>query len=1209
MMLPRACRTAICACLLLPLLLPACAAPDASRRVQETARLGEAIPNADAQLANLARAEASGATLAPIDAPVPPGVDADLLRVPAEALPRASVAEVLAELEPFEFEPPAEMTRPTPPADPARQERALRHYLRGRQAAVDGDYFEAATQLEQAYALDPASPSVLRQLARAYLAQNNGIKAADRFARLLAIEPSDGEALLMLALGTVERRDFNLALRMLAPLVTRSPMELGDPGAAVLVRHAVWRCLEALNHDAASIEMGQAVIGGLDQLTPDTRFTNQLSMIYRQRAEIWRAIGDARCRLGNYEQARGAYERAAELPSADPGTLPPRLIYVAFRLGRVHQAQEILLRHLKADPARVSDREVTLTEYVARHSSTTTALAHAVRNMLREYPESAGMVRAAAVLMPPGDAEIILRDFVRRQPDNLSVVGQTLRWLGERDLDGAVRFITGLVDLQPTLADQYVKLLVSALPRPGDALTALERQPLSRSRDGVLARLYMELGGFGEAWQVTEAARHARPMESDPLLMQLKLTAALQEWAMLDGILQQARTIDSAEARVLRSQALRAAARNEEALEAAREATRIDVLSVAALIELARCHAAVAGTLGTAEGQHETAQRIAEIAEQALELEPGNEEAFAILAELFGPTGQLRDRAAFADVARRLHRANPEGRLFALLAAKEALGQQRWSVAIERLLPLYESDPSDAESLALLISAWLRQGRAADAEANVASWLEQRPGDPNLIEAWVQLLGVQGRQEEAVAYLRRRYEAEPTNPAVRNLLESALRQSGDVQAAMPLGEARLLGRPAGARGELELAALYAGSGQIAEAMPRLRWLADHIDQATLEHTASVLTLLQRIEPKDEVDLSAMSLRVAKTAIARFPEAPLQVYGAALLIHARYAATWEELDAMAHQAAARSEGARGSDLRSVNAWRGLAQMLVDGQHPAVAARAMRARLRTEPAPSGQVTALYLNILFATEAAARESGDRTIALLSEFDRQGALPPALGVSLADVLYQASLIYALVGSDEATEQLLLEAIRLDPLNSVALNNLGFMRIEANLSDAETIGYIERAHRLDPRQSYVLDTVGWLRYKQGRLQATTAGPGAIELIEESIERTDDPSAELYEHLGDARWRQGNTAAAVEAWREALRRLENPQHRELVTRNYRALQTQQWGVLVADPGALYDRDFGQRLKAIKRRIDAVEAGEEPPVAAQFTEVEAAAMSD
>lgn len=113
---------------------------------------------------------------------------------------------------------------------------------------------------------------------------------------------------------------------------------------------------------------------------------------------------------------------------------------------------------------------------------------------------------------------------------------------------------------------------------------------------------------------------------------------------------------------------------------------------------------------------------------------------------------------------------------------------------------------------------------------------------------------------------------------------------------------------------------------------------------------------------------------------------------------------------------------------------------------------------------------------------------------------------------------------SDENFEK----ALSLNKDNSSVLNNYSYyLSVRGvRLDDAERMS--KRSLELSPDQPTFLDTYGWIMYKQGKYKE------AIEYIKKAIDA--DPAnadATLWEHLGDAYQKQGNTQKAIECWQKA----------------------------------------------------------------------------
>jgi tetratricopeptide (TPR) repeat protein len=927
----------------------------------------------------------------------------------------------------------------------------------------------------------------------------------------------------------------------------------------------------------------------------------QLASIERQLSATWQAIGDAHCRLGEYDDAQGAYRAAADNPSVNPESLLARTVYASLRLDRPDEAQAAVIRSLGDATLPVTDSVVSLCGYLAEQCEDVGPLRSFILDRRAVFPERPDLARAAAALLPRDEAVGLLRELLARRPDDLATLRQLIGDLAADDPPAAARLVAGLVEDRPERTTTVVRQLIALAREPLRILEALETLEPSVGRALAAARIHAELVAPGLGWRRVSAALERWPQDETLRLVRLELAAALQESALFDEAEAAIADLDDAESWMARSRAAGSLGRFEEAREAAQRAVALDPASGAAILEQARSVLALASLESEAIERQRLGEDAAELARRAAELDPDDEDALGLLLQLYGASGLLADAREFRFIARRLFARDGESRLYAKLAAEEAIGQGRAEQARPQLLALYESDPADGALLGLLVTSWTAEGRMDEAAAWVADRLGERPGNPDLIRWRVRLDQMRQRGDDAIAFLEDRLAAEPSDTASRGLLETAYRASERIAEALPLGEARLEERPEGVRRRLELAALYGGAGRLDRAAEQLEWLDAHADGATSDELASSVTLARRLA-REEAARYGLALRLVETTIDRFPDAPLQVYAvglAALTELGEPAARFTELAARAVD----SRPADADELEDILAWRDLAQALLDSGAADAATEALRVRYRDRP-PLAESARAVLTVIVLTADAAAGAPERSLRWLREQAAAGPLPDIFGSgeapSLANLLFELSTIYALLGLDEGAELLLREVVTLEPDNATALNNLAYGRIDRGLDDAETVGWMERAHELEPDSAFVLDSVGWLRYKQGRF--TDAAEGAIDLIVRSMEAGDgEPSAEVLDHLGDTRWRLGERDAAVEAWRRAEAQLEAPAHREQLTRALLRIQAQQWGLVVQDPEEMYDRDYGTVLDRVRAKLAASAAGEEPAVAPTFDE--------
>ncbi|MBU1012866.1 MAG: tetratricopeptide repeat protein [Bacteroidetes bacterium] len=115
---------------------------------------------------------------------------------------------------------------------------------------------------------------------------------------------------------------------------------------------------------------------------------------------------------------------------------------------------------------------------------------------------------------------------------------------------------------------------------------------------------------------------------------------------------------------------------------------------------------------------------------------------------------------------------------------------------------------------------------------------------------------------------------------------------------------------------------------------------------------------------------------------------------------------------------------------------------------------------------------------------------------------------------------------SDQAYES----ALKLDPENSVVLNNYAYylaLRSE-KLDQAKRMSF--KAVDLDPENASNLDTKAWVLYKMKLFEE------AKIVIERAMEIGEQNSAEVYEHYGDILFQLGDIKKAVKFWKMARKK-------------------------------------------------------------------------
>ncbi|MEG3169410.1 tetratricopeptide repeat protein [Sphingomonas sp. LB3N6] len=106
-------------------------------------------------------------------------------------------------------------------------------------------------------------------------------------------------------------------------------------------------------------------------------------------------------------------------------------------------------------------------------------------------------------------------------------------------------------------------------------------------------------------------------------------------------------------------------------------------------------------------------------------------------------------------------------------------------------------------------------------------------------------------------------------------------------------------------------------------------------------------------------------------------------------------------------------------------------------------------------------------------------------------------------------------------------KAVARGPAQPLALNYLGFAKVEHGDDIPASIRLLERATRLDPTNASITDSLGWAYHLSGNTAR------ALPLLETAAQ-AEPTNAEISDHLGDAYWSTGRNYEARYAWRAAL---------------------------------------------------------------------------
>jgi tetratricopeptide (TPR) repeat protein len=131
---------------------------------------------------------------------------------------------------------------------------------------------------------------------------------------------------------------------------------------------------------------------------------------------------------------------------------------------------------------------------------------------------------------------------------------------------------------------------------------------------------------------------------------------------------------------------------------------------------------------------------------------------------------------------------------------------------------------------------------------------------------------------------------------------------------------------------------------------------------------------------------------------------------------------------------------------------------------------------------------------------------------------------------LLKLSLVYDMADIFEKAEKALLEVLKLEPEQALALNNLAYMYMEHNQHLDKAITMVKRALASEPDNGAYLDTLGWGYFKKGNYKEARKYIEAALKVADAADR-----GVIYEHYGDILTKMGKSKEAIEAYKSAIK--------------------------------------------------------------------------
>lgn len=208
----------------------------------------------------------------------------------------------------------------------------------------------------------------------------------------------------------------------------------------------------------------------------------------------------------------------------------------------------------------------------------------------------------------------------------------------------------------------------------------------------------------------------------------------------------------------------------------------------------------------------------------------------------------------------------------------------------------------------------------------------------------------------------------------------------------------------------------------------------------------------------------------------------------------------------------------TDLHNQDRWRGLMSLYFTAREYDKATDAGERALQLFP--DSEIFSLL------TGEAASLAGDTAKAVVY-LDRCIAMD-SIDVTISSQAYTAKGDILYKGGDvDGAIALYEKAMEIDPTNSMAMNNCAYFMACEGMDLDRAAELSRRSLNLDPDNESSLDTYAWIMFKKGDYKE------AKSFIDKAMELTSEPSAELYQHMGDIYFMCGEPDRALEFWKSA----------------------------------------------------------------------------
>jgi tetratricopeptide (TPR) repeat protein len=477
--------------------------------------------------------------------------------------------------------------------------------------------------------------------------------------------------------------------------------------------------------------------------------------------------------------------------------------------------------------------------------------------------------------------------------------------------------------------------------------------------------------------------------------------------------------------------------------------------------------------------------------QQAVAVEPDNDEALVSLAQFYGEIGRTQEAAKLLEKASS-HNQNP--RLLAMLGETYEKNHE-YDKAVEIFRRALEQDKDDPDLMRSLATDLLATEQYDEALKIFQDVIKLDPQDANAYLHIGQIYRQKRQFDRAVDNFRKAQALSPDNPEVTYDLAVVEEMRGAPEEAIRLLK-KLLDDTSKPEGMTYTAPEKANRAVFEE---RLAFLYSEQQKYTESEAAfrQVMVMDPDSAPHAEISLIEMLRRArdyqkarqeADAAVKKYPEdRSLRMTRAGLL----------------------------ADLGSVD--------------PSV--KELKEMLQAKSSgdadkDSDDRREVYLNLTQIYEHAKRF--DEAVDSIQQAEK-----------LAKNKDQKEMVYYFGGEvyehakklDEA-EKMFRKALELNPDSAMTLNYLGYMLADNGLRLEEAVKLIGHALELEPQRGEYMDSLGWAYFKQGRYDL------AEQYLLKAAQRQ-AKDATIKDHLADLYFKTNRTRDAMQKWQEALAEWKN----------------------------------------------------------------------